>query len=289
MYYEAKKDCFGLDAAAGAGGSPDKFFNAQLRRPAQEDAVDLPIIMYHEVKPAKAGKDAILPSEFEQDLQYLASQGYTTVTISQVIDYVNGNGSLPQKPIMLTFDDGYLNNYTYVLPLLQKYNAKIVFSVIGKCLDDFTANPCSTAEYAYITWSQLTEMMDTGLVEVQNHTYNLHAYNPRRRIGCTQAYGESDWDYEALLTKDIGGLQTLIAQKTGQTPDAFAYPYGKRSDLTDPVLKKLGFEATLTCDYGISAVSQSPECLFGLKRIGRPHGQSLEVTLREGFKTLKYR
>ena len=140
------------------------------------DPVLLPIIMYHEVKPNKSGKDAIQPWEFEADLKWLADNGYTTIVMADLIAYVRDGTPLPEKPIILSFDDGYYNNYVYVLPLLQQYSARIVLSLLGRNTDDFTEWPSESIDYAHVTWDQLNEMLDTGLVEVQNHSYNLHAY-----------------------------------------------------------------------------------------------------------------
>ena len=140
----------------------------------EADAVPLPIIMYHEVKPDKSGKDAIQPWELESDLRWLAENGYTTVVMADVIAYVRDGTPLPEKPIVLSFDDGYYNNYVYVLPLLRQYAAHIVFSLLGCNTDDFTEWPSESIDYAHVTWDQLNEMLDTGLVEVQNHSYDLH-------------------------------------------------------------------------------------------------------------------
>ena len=152
---------------------------------AAADPVLLPIIMYHEVKPNKSGKDAIQPWEFEADLKWLADNGYTTIVMADLIAYVRDGTPLPEKPIILSFDDGYYNNYVYVLPLLQQYSARIVLSLLGRNTDDFTEWPSKSIDYAHVTWDQLNEMLDTGLVEVQNHSYNLHAYTSERH-GCMQ-------------------------------------------------------------------------------------------------------
>ena len=250
------------------------------------EPVYLPIIMYHEVKTFKAGKDVILPWEFENDLKYLSENNYTTITISNLIDYVYSDVPLPENPIILSFDDGYLNNYVYVLPLLKQYNMKIVFSIIGKNTDDFTDIPDDNLDYSHVAWDQLKEMLDSGCAEVQNHTYNLHKYC-KSRIGCKQMPNESDADYEKLLKEDIGKLQEEITDKTGYTPTAFAYPYGKSSKNTDAILKKLGFKATLTCDYGINQITKDPNSLFGLKRICRSHNQSIRKVLAEANKTIR--
>ncbi len=231
--------------------------------------VRLPIIMYHEVKTCNTGKDVILPSEFEKDLKYLLEYKFETITMKDLIDYVYDSAPLPQNPIILTFDDGYLNNYRYVFPLLKKYKMKIVFSIIGKNTDDFTNIPDDNLDYSHVTWAQLHEMVSSGYVEVQNHTYNMHKTS--KRFGCSIKPGESDPDYEKALKGDIERLQALIKLSTGAEPTAFAYPYGKYCEKTDEILKKMGFKATLSCRYGINLISMNPDDLWGLKRLCRSH------------------
>lgn len=250
-----------------------------------EDAVRLPVLMYHEVKNGRSGKDAIQPGEFEGDLQYLRDNGYTTVTIRDLIGYVYGGAALPARPVVLSFDDGYWNNYLYVLPLLKKYGDRIVLSVIGKNADDFSLYPGKSIDYAHSTWDQLREMRDTGLVELQNHTYDLHGYT-RSRIGCRQGPGESDAAYERRLTEDVERLQERMEEMVGEAPVAFAYPYGAYSSLTDDILYELGFRATLTCDFGMNLLTRDPDCLFRLRRICRSHGASLEKLLAQAEQAL---
>lgn len=127
---------------------------------ADDSVVYLPIIMYHEVKPYNAGKDVIFPWELENDLKYLSENDYTAITMNDLINYVYDEVQLPKKPIVLSFDDGYLNNYVYVLPLLKKYSMKMVFSIIGKNTDDFTRVPDDSIDYSHVTWEQLNEMLD---------------------------------------------------------------------------------------------------------------------------------
>jgi peptidoglycan/xylan/chitin deacetylase (PgdA/CDA1 family) len=249
--------------------------------------VNLPIIMYHEVKNYNLGKDVISPYDFESDLKYLQKQHYTTITMHALINYVTTGSALPENPIILSFDDGYLSTYKYVLPLLQKYNMKIVLSLIVKNTDDFTWAPDSNIDYSHITWTQLKEMLATGFVEVQNHTYNLHVIK-NGRYGCEQKKGEPLTQYEALLTSDILTAQDKIIMMTGKTPSTFVYPYGKYSDTTDLILKKLGFQATLSCRYGINTLSKTnPDVLFRLKRLCRAHSQSVGQLLNEAYKTIK--
>lgn len=252
----------------------------------QKDYISLPIIMYHEIKTFKLGKDVITPYEFESDLNFLSLNGYNTINMTQLIEYVYNNTNLPSNPIIISFDDGYLNNYKYGYPLLKKYNMKIVLSVIGKNTDDFTRIPDNNIDYSHVTWDQLNEMLSSGYVEVQNHTYNLHSIG-RRRVGCMQMSGESIDSYEKILTEDVGGLQKKLTELTGNTPNTFTYPYGQFNKNTNEVLKKLGFKATLSCKYGINKITKNKEDLYELKRICRSHGYSIEKVLKDGYKALK--
>ena len=102
-----------------------------------EDTVRLPIIMYHSIQKNNKAKSKfiITPEEFEGDLKYIKDNGYTTIVMQDLIDFVYENKELPEKPIMLTFDDGYYNNYLYAFPLVKQYECKIILSPIGKQSD----------------------------------------------------------------------------------------------------------------------------------------------------------
>lgn len=250
--------------------------------------VCLPILMYHEVKPAHTGKDCITPGELESDLRFLQKNGYTAITMTDLIAYVDGRADLPDKPIVLSFDDGYLSSYVYAFPLIQKYDMKMVLSIIGKSTDDFTDIPSDNIDCSHATWGQIRDMLASGHVELQNHTYNLH-HITRRRFGCQKRRGESQAAYERVLTDDLELLQREIFAMTGTQPNTFTYPYGQVSPESVPVLQKLGFRASLTCDYGLNLIDRDPQSLFGLLRICRPHGSGAQKMLKEAQKTLKYR
>lgn len=260
--------------------------SAPIQNISSENAcVTVPIFMYHEVKPFKTRKDVITPYEMESDLKYLKENKYTTITMTQLIDYVDGKGILPEKPIILSFDDGYLNNYVYAYPLLKKYDMKVVISIIGKNTDDFTRIPDDNVDYSHVTWDQINEMIKSGYVEIQNHTYNMHSMNGSR-FGCQKNNGETLAHYEQAMTDDIKKLQDEISSNTGTTPNTFAYPYGKVSKESLPILKKLGFKATLTCNYGVNLITRDQEALYGLKRVCRVHGVPIQKALEKAMNTL---
>lgn len=255
---------------------------------SMQPTICVPIIMYHQVKNKGFGKNVISPYEFESDLEYLSENNYNTITMTQLIDYVYDGIELPQNPIILSFDDGYLNTYKYVFPMLEKYNMKIVLSIVGKVTDDFSKVVDNNTEYAHMTWDQVKEMEESGLVEIQNHSYNLHKVC-NGRYGCGQIYNETLSNYEKLITEDVIPFQEKIELMTNNTPNTFTYPYGKYNDNTDNILKKIGFKATLSVEYGVNLIRENkPELLFGLKRICRSHNQGIEKLIEEGMKTLKY-
>lgn len=252
-----------------------------------DDEICVPILMYHEVKPAKSGKDAITPAELESDLKYLKAKNYTAINMTDLISYVTAGTPLPEKPIIISFDDGYYNNYVYTFPLIQKYNTKIVLSIIGKSTDDFTCDPAKNLDYTHLSWAQINEMIDSGLVEIQNHSYNMHQCT-KARYGCARNRGESALHYEEALSTDLMKLQNEILLFTGTVPNTFTYPYGKVSEDSVPIIKKLGFKASLSCDYGVNIVTRDTSCLYGLKRICRVHGVSAQKSILGGMQTLKY-
>lgn len=251
-------------------------------------SICVPIIMYHHVKNGGFGKDCISPYEFESDLAYLSENNYHTISMSDLIDYVYEDVTLPDNPILLTFDDGYLSTYHYVYPLLKKYDKKIVISVVGKSIDDFSRVQDNHVNYAHMTWDQLREMQEAGYAEVQNHTYNLHKIC-KNRFGCYQAANETLSQYEKFLTEDVLKLQDRTTEVLDVTPSTFTYPYGKYNDNTETIIKRLGFKATLTATYGVNLVNKDPDRLFSLRRICREHNYPMKKLLEEAMKTLKYR
>ena len=106
------------------------------------DSITLPIIMYHSIIPEDNGKSDYIISEkkFESDIAYLKSQGYSPITCMDLIRYTISGGALPEKPIMITFDDGMYNNFVYGVPILKKYDYKAVFSLVGIYTDEYTEN-----------------------------------------------------------------------------------------------------------------------------------------------------
>lgn len=247
------------------------------------DAVEgysLPIIMYHSVLKDKArhSQYVISPDEFEADLKYLRDNGYETVVIADLIDYVENGTPLPAKPVMLTFDDGYYNNYLYVAPLLDTYHMKGVLSIIGYYTDAYTEKPDENAYYSHVTWPQVKELIENGTFELQNHSYNLHSAKGGRK-GTMKLKSETLGQYHEFLSADIKQLQDEFREHTGYEPTAFCYPFGAVSNASLDLIRDLGFRASLSCAQKLNHITRDPECLFMLGRYLRPHGTPVSKLL----------
>lgn len=244
--------------------------------------VEVPIIMYHSILKDNSGsqKYIVTPTQLESDLKYLKENGYTAVTVNDLIEYVYNQKPLPEKPIVLTFDDGYYNNYYYAYPLIKKYNMKMSISVVGKFTDTFSEKDDSNPNYSHLTWKQIDDMQKSGFVEILNHTYNLHSMDSGRN-GCKKKRGESDAEYEKLLTDDLTKLQEKLKEQTGTAPNAFTYPFGGISNASCEIIKKLGFKASLSCGEGINIITDDKECLYLLKRFIRPSGTDSEAYFKK--------
>ena len=236
-----------------------------------DEYIKVPIIMYHSIlkDPARSNKYTITPAVLEEDLKYIKANGYETITISDLTSYVYDDKPLPPKPIILTFDDGHYNNYGYLLPLLEKYNMKAVISIVGSYTDKFTKTDEANLNYSYLRWKDIKELMDTGRIEFQNHTYSLHS-NTGKRIGTKKIKGETDEHYKSILKDDILKLQQEFEENTHYTPQCFTYPFGGISNASLDIIKELGFKASLSCEQGINKLTKNPNSLYLLKRYNRP-------------------
>lgn len=203
-------------------------FVYRLPQPVREP---MPVLMYHHMVPEGQDCNAmtITPGKFRADLDIILAKGYTPVLPGELAE----GAPLPEKPILITFDDGYRSNYDLVYPILREYGVKACISIIVLMPDLPTDNFC--------TWEQLREMTDSGLVEVGSHSYRLHNlredkgnYEKDGTNGVERRPGESDGDFQARVLDDIQKSHDRIAAELGSVT-CFAYPFG----CSDPDAKAL--------------------------------------------------
>ncbi len=241
-----------------------------------EQPISLPIIMYHSIlkDPALAGDYVISPAQLESDLQYLQKAGYQWILSQDLIDYVYRGGSLPEKPILLTFDDGYYNNYYYAFPLLQKYGAKAILSPIAVESERYSKTEDENPNYAHCNWEVLREMYQSGLVEIANHSYNLHQYGARQ--GAKIVAGEDNGAYCKQLIADTQKAEELLEANVGCHVLAYTYPFGSFCSESEACLQEMGYRITYITEDRVNSITKDPACLYQLKRYKRPAGISTE-------------
>ena len=190
--------------------------------------VKIPILLYHDFVTTVPDSDPDnfnyinTPQSYEENIKVLLENGYTFISFQELDDANNGKISLPEKPILVTFDDGYASNYEYIFPILKKYNVKVsIFVVtdkIGKEVDG----------KKYLSWEQCKEMQDSGLVEIFSHSKRHVFYDklPVRQI-----------------RDDVIESYKIIEEKLGsKNLKVFAYPYGAYTKETVWTLKLNGMD-----------------------------------------------
>ena len=252
---------------------------------ADEVAVDrmpaVPIIMYHSVcENTKVQSDyRISPRMFESDIKYLYENGYTAIFVGDLVGYVYEGMPLPEKPVIITLDDGYLNNLTEVLPILEKYDMCATVSVVGKFVENAVKEKDPNPLYAYLTWESIDKLEESGRIEIGNHTQAMHEIGQRR--GCMKISGESGERYDEVLTNDLTKLQNSLTEHVGITPIVFTYPFGFVSEESLPVIKKLGFLAALTCYERTNYINGSIDQLYRLGRFNRDPSLTTEQFMKK--------
>ncbi|MCX7715391.1 MAG: polysaccharide deacetylase family protein [Clostridia bacterium] len=198
---------------------------------------NVPVYMYHGIKDIPLSNDEALfvrPASFDEQMKFLAENGYTSI-FAEDLPYAHKY----KNPVVVTFDDGYLDNYTYAFPILKKYNVKatifVVSSLVGKP--------------NYMTREQLREMSDSGLVSIQSHSATHPYLENCTKEQIDEEYSRSKQELEAI---------------TGRSVTALSYPYGKRNALAVQEASRYYKLAFITFgDY-----SYSKKCAYEVPRAG---------------------
>ncbi len=188
--------------------------------------------MYHYVSELPSDADhyrinlTVVPEKFEAQLRYLKEHGYATVTLADIYEALTVGKPLPDKPVVLTFDDGYKDAYVNVLPLLQKYGFVGVFFVL--------ATPAHYEAPNYLTWNQIKAMSDAGM--------SMQAHG-RDHVDLTGR------DYDFLVYQILGAKEAVEAH-TGRPVRFFCYPSGRYDEDVAAVVASAGYFGAVTTEWG---------------------------------------
>lgn len=182
---------------------------------------------------------------------------------------------LPERPVMITFDDGYESTAVYACPLLEKYGMHGIVSVIGTVATQYTENPDHNLGYSYMSWEEIAAVDSGDVLEVQCHTNNMPQTAPR--VGCGKQPGEDCETYRKILEEDLSQFQLLFKRYTGHSSNVIALPLGSYCKETLSVVEKTGFRIAFTCREKINDISENDSGKIQvLRRFNRPHGISSE-------------
>lgn len=264
-------------------------------------AGDFISLCYHEVESERSPgltATAVRAGDLAAQLAWLQASGYHPISLRQVLDARNGGAPLPEKAVLLTFDDGKKDVYTRVFPLLKLFRFPAVVALVGHWLDvpdggtvDYDGKPLPRS--AFVSWSDVREMQRSGLIEIASHSYNLHRSvlaNPQgntqpsatSRLYADGAY-ETDEAYLSRLHADLRRNRDLIEKHTGVAPRAVVWPYGRSNGAAKQLAEELGMPIGLTLVDGRNT-SGTP--LSSLKRYlieDSPSLQSFAEALRQNW------
>jgi len=216
---------------------PQKWVQSQGDYPFPSKGV--PILYYHSISSSPKNELRVPPEKFAEQMKYLRTAGFSVISLDQLYDAYMGTNKLPLKPVVITFDDGYLDNYTNAFPILKQYNYTATLFVVT---DYMKPSP------GMLNWEQLREMQDYGLT-IAPHTVShvdLSTLSPQRQ------------------REEITGSRDALERNLGITPKYFCYPYGNFNSTTVNLLKDNGFILAVSTSSGFAGKADD---LYKLKRV----------------------
>ena len=203
----------------------------------------LPILMYHSVVPKVSQGNLLEVSAdtFERQMAFFRKHRYNVMALEEAKDYITQKKMIPARSVVLTLDDGYEDNYTYVFPALKKYNfPATVFLILSKI-----GTP------GYLSWKEIKEMQDSGLITFGSHTFT-HPFLDTLK-------SSQDLKYE------VSGSRTALENKLGKPVKLFCYPLGRFNPIVIQAVKDAGYEeAVVASNPGRKYSNKNP---FILKRL----------------------
>ena len=204
------------------------------------EEVRIPILMYHSICNDDPNNSLMIPTEmFAEQMEWLRENDFTAMSMDEVIEAMN-TGKVPKRPVLITFDDGYADNYINAFPELKNNNLKGTFFIISDTITE-------EGGY-YMSTSMLKEMKEAGM-EIENHTANHLELNNLSREDAIDS---------------IKRGQEFLRSVIGSNGNYLCYPVGRYSDETIEIQKELGIKAALTTQGGISSIADGK---YELKRI----------------------
>ncbi len=229
------------------------------------------VLVFHNISEKGGNLYTITPEEFEKEIRYIKSQSYTSISGENFREFLKGKTDIPDKSVLITFDDGLRGVYKYAYPVLKKYGFKAVFFVIAGRVGNRSG---------FISWEEAREMVESGVFEIDSHTYLSHKRIEKNGKSVSSIYtngdGETEEDFRDRVLTDFLNSRSVIKENLGYEPLMFAYPYGEYSKETIDLLKKAGFQFAFTVYKGVTIETTYP---FEIPRYSIHRGTDIEKIL----------
>jgi len=209
-------------------------------------STDIPVLLYHRFGPIPADPMTVTTAAFESQLKYLSDNGYVIITLRQLVDYHLGNRPAPPvKSLVLTVDDGHKSVYTDMFPLLKKNQVPATLFIYPSAV--------SNATYA-MTWGQLREMKETGLIDLQSHTF----WHPNFRKEKERLKSS---EYEHLVEMQLKKSKQKLERELGTLVDMLAWPFGIYNDDLMDKAAEAGYVAAFTMERRHACITENVRSL----------------------------
>jgi peptidoglycan/xylan/chitin deacetylase (PgdA/CDA1 family) len=208
-----------------------------------EDTINIPILCYHNLNPTVPGSMNLTPKKFEAQLEWIKDNGFTVIPLKEAVEYLQGKRtSLPAKSVVITADDGWKSVYTYMLPLVRKYNIPVTLFIYPQTI--------SQGKNA-MTWDQLKELQQTGLFDIQGHTYWHPNFKQEKKK-------RSPSDYEKFVQTQLVTSKQILEEKLGSKVTLLAWPFGIYDDYLEQEAAKAGYVMAFSIDARTANRSYRP-------------------------------
>lgn len=195
--------------------------------------LNIPILCYHNLNPVKPGSMNLTPKKFEEQIKWIKDNGYTIVPLKDVVAYLQGKDvTLPAKPVVVTADDGWKSVYTYMLPIVQKYNFPVTLFIYPQTI--------SSGKNA-MTWEELKSLQQTGLFDIQAHTYGHPNFKQEKKRRSVESY-------DKFVKTELESSRKILDEKLGIKVTLLAWPFGIYNDYLEKQAADAGFEMAFTID-----------------------------------------
>lgn len=235
------------------------------------DGRALPVLMYHHFDETSKDGTVVTPGRFREQMTALREAGYQAVTVPQVIGYVREGTPLPEKPVLITMDDGYGSNLTVAAPILEETGMRAtIFSIGINEGEEYYAHSGEPMWQHRFAFEEAAPWVEKGIIDVQSHTFDMHqleSYGYSGRDGVRRMRGESAEDYRQALLDDAAAFRERRGDRVATELLALAYPFGYYDLEADKIMREAGYQLTVTIDERINRLrSGDEECLRMLGR-----------------------